>query len=235
MKRLALAALCIWAAPALAADPAEVIPVEPGFTWTGAYIGLHVGGAWGDKDWAFTDGLGGPIIPPTTTSHSVTGFIGGAQVGYNWQFDRVVAGAEAEISWANIDGDSICPNPEAVCSTEIRWIGSATARLGMAMNRFLIYGKGGVAFADDSYFATFFTDPLFVDDSSAGGTRVGWTIGAGGEYAINDKWSAKLEYMFADFGSDTEDFTFNVDGIFASTADIEQQLHTVKFGINYHF
>jgi outer membrane immunogenic protein len=228
MKRLALAALCIWAAPALAADPAEVIPVEPGFTWTGAYIGLHVGGAWGDKDWTIASDDG-----PTFTSHEVSGFIGGAQIGYNWQFDRIVAGAEAEVSWANVDGDNPCPNPAAVCGTEIRWMGSATARLGMAMNRFLIYGKGGVAFADEEYFANFPLVPF--DDASGDDTRVGWTVGVGGEYAINDKWSAKLEYMYADFGSETVDLHFDVDGIFAGTQDIEQQLHTVKFGINYHF
>ena len=100
-----------------------------------------------------------------------------------------------------------------------------TGRAGVAFDRWLVYGKGGVAFAGDRFSTNRYTPAM----TEVTDTRVGWTVGGGVEYAFAPAWSAKLEYNFMDFGTRAVSFAPG------TSTDIDQQVHAVKFGVNYKF
>ena len=105
------------------------------------------------------------------------------------------------------------------------WTATLTARAGMAFDRWLVYAKGGAAWARDKYSTNFYAFP----GSEVTDTRLGWTVGAGVEYAFAPQWTAKLEYNYMDFG--TRDVSFSP----GTSTSIDQQVHAVKFGVNYKF
>jgi outer membrane immunogenic protein len=208
------------ARPVYKAPPAGVMPVA--YDWTGFYIGGHVGYGWADKSWQDSFGL-------FTASHTADGFLGGGQVGFNYQVNQFVFGIEGDVSWANLSGGStgvFAPGAGTFnVNTDVDWTSTLTARLGLAFDRWLVYGKGGVAWAGDRFSTNFYTIPgVEISD-----TRWGWTAGAGVEYAFAPQWSAKLEYNYMDFG--TRSYSF-APGF---STDIDQNIHAVKFGINYKF
>jgi outer membrane immunogenic protein len=214
-----------------------VVPVAV-YNWSGFYIGAHVGGVWGKKDWTDTT-----VNPPADVgSHNVSGLIAGGQVGFNWQSGDWVYGIEAQASWSNADGRHEFGN--AFFTTEVKWLGTIAGRLGYARDRWLWYVKGGAAFAHDEHAigstvqivqGAIVVNPgqvLFEGDK----TRWGWMVGAGVEYGIASNWSAKLEYNYMDFGDKTISFAALPPLPPATiTAKIDQHLHVVKFGINYRF
>jgi len=190
------------------------------YNWTGLYVGVHAGGGWGDKDWIF-------VASGLPTSHDVDGFLGGGQIGYNFQVDSWVLGIEGQLSWADIDGSSLCPNPLFTCRTEINWVGTLTGRVGIVLDNMLVYVRAGGAWADEDY--TAFGPTVF----SASSTRSGWTGGLGLEWAFTEFWSAKIDYYYIDFGTDRVNLVNEVGT--TDPADVEQTLHIVKVGINYRF
>jgi len=207
--------------PVYKAPPAGALPVS--YDWTGFYVGGHVGYGWADKSWTDAFGLG--------TSHTADGFLGGGQVGFNYQINQFVLGVEGDVSWANLKGGSTqvfglaAPVTQSF-NSEVDWTATLTGRLGFAFDRWLVYGKGGVAWAGDRYSTNRYTFPLTTEITD---TRVGWTAGAGVEYAFAPQWSAKLEYNYMDFGTRAYSFAPG------TTTDIDQQIHAVKLGVNYKF
>jgi outer membrane immunogenic protein len=208
------------------APPAPPPPILA-YNWTGFYIGGHVGGVWGDKDWLFTG-------PGTTTSHEVTGWLGGGQVGFNYQVGQVVFGIEGQFSWVDADGESVCPNPAARCRTELDSIVTVAGRLGYAWGPALLYAKGGGAWVREEHFVRFPANPV-LDETTGSYTRSGWMVGIGLEYGFMPNLSAKLEYNFLSLDEEDLRFTRIQTGAFVENARIEQELHLVKFGINYRF
>jgi outer membrane immunogenic protein len=208
----ALAAVMV-AGAAQAADMPVKAPVAPlyaaPFNWTGFYIGAHVGAGWSTKEWS-EEGL-------VFLNYNLNGFLGGGQLGYNWQSGWAVFGVEADASWTDIRGS------QSGFTSKIDALGTITGRFGGAVDHALVYVKGGGAWAHDKHEIH---DNL---DLSASKTIWGWTIGTGVEYAFAPNWSGKVEYNFLDFGKQT--FTFD-SGL---QEDIRQTVHTVKFGINYRF
>jgi outer membrane immunogenic protein len=208
------------ARPMYKAPPAGVMPVA--YDWTGFYIGGHVGYGWADKSWTDSFGL--------AATHHADGFLGGGQVGFNYQINQFVFGVEGDVSWANLSGSQTVPllgGGTDTINSNVDWTSTLTGRLGLAFDRWLVYGKGGVAWAGDRFSTSRYTAPFVTEISD---TRWGWTAGAGVEYAFAPQWSAKLEYNYMDFG--TRNYTFAAGGI---STDIDQQIHAVKFGINYKF
>jgi outer membrane immunogenic protein len=261
MKRLAsfaAAGLCVGlSAAASAADlgrppPAPFYtkaPIAVPFSWTGYYIGLNAGGHWGhDSDPAtvtantfwFPQNLAiMDAALPTTLSQS--GFVGGAQLGYNWQVSSFVFGGEADIM--GLSGSAsrtrIIPwlvSPQQATlgdSANDRWMATLRARAGFAFDRILIYGTGGGAVANwaisHSYSDNFPLANTPLTTTQLTTTRSGWTAGGGIEYAVTTNWSVRGEYLYADFGTAHSNLTFiNPFGVVPSGATIGHADHLTE-------
>ena len=246
MKRLLLttvsALALISARPGFAADLPTRMPVKaapaplpallPAF-WSGCYLGGHLGWGWGSKTFADTPNgvLADFLLGQSSVDVDTDGFLGGGQIGCDYQFATSwVIGLEGNFSWANIKGSS---SPPAFIGTETfdaktNWLASVTGRLGYGWDRWLLYAKGGVAWANDKYNITNYLGTWATSE-----TRTGWTVGGGLEWAFANNWSAKLEYQFYDFGN--RDLTFASAGFGNEVENVKQQIQTVKLGLNFRF
>lgn len=197
------------------------------FPWTGFYIGGNLGYSAGDSTTSpgtgapFDGGGDGFVIHPS-------GWLGGLQIGYNWQIDTVVFGVEGDLGVLGADDDQ--SSATAFTEAEYGGYGTLTGRLGFIDDRWLFYLKGGLAFANIENRAGAIaagavdpTDLTILDD-----TYTGWTIGGGAEFAFQRDWSMKIEYLYMDFG---DAISGNADG---DTFSHENDIHTIKVGVNYH-
>lgn len=231
---VSLATLAL-AGPALAADLARPLPVkampavEPVFSWTGFYVGAN-GGYGGGK--AQIDQAGSY---PQSWGINASGATLGGQIGYNYQFaNNVVVGAEADLQWADISGQTITTVLGSVQGTfggSIDYFGTLRARAGYAFGRVLPYVTGGAAYGKTSY--TFNSVNLgspasSYDLSQSGGTQWGWTVGAGLEVALSDHWTVKAEYLYVDLGSLSV-----TTSTWPRTVDLP--FNDLKVGVNYKF
>ncbi|QRG08504.1 porin family protein [Xanthobacter dioxanivorans] len=234
MKRFLLAtvALAALSAPAAAADLATKYPVKavpvPVFSWTGFYIGANVG--YGGDSFSYDVNLAG--VPFADASITSSGFFVGGQIGYNYQFaNNVVLGLETDLQWSDISGTvdaSVLGLPVASFGSSVDYFGTIRARLGYAIDRFLPYITGGVAYGKTSTDLTVLGVPLF----SSSSTNWGWTLGAGGEFAVTNNWTFKAEYLYVDLGSN--DLSLAALGIPATISN-DTKFHTFKAGVNYKF
>ena len=209
-----------------------VVSAPPVFVWTGCYVGLHAGGDWSkltitDVAKFALNGVAGQTFSPNDT----TGFFGGGQAGCNYQFGMFVAGIEGDIGWMGVKQSALDPgtvsNTTVGINDGLYW--DITARWGVAFGPALLYAKGGWAsFNGKESFSTL--SSKFISNSDVS-TFNGWVAGAGVEYMFARNWSAKIEYLHFDFGSQT----FNV--LAPGTAPFNEKLtvDTVKVGVNYQF
>jgi outer membrane immunogenic protein len=221
----AAAAADLGGAPPRGVEPVPYAP-PPMFSWTGLYVGAHVGYGWSDVDWQYA------LSPGISTSHSGNGWLGGVQIGYNMQVRQFVFGVEADLSSASLDGGTPCPNAAFDCSHSMNWLASIRGRAGAAINgnRTLLYVTGGGAWADVDYAAT---------DAASGnlfGTgfsqrHVGWVAGGGIEHMLTPNLSARVEYLYYSFDS----VTAPAGTLGAGPAGIDLNTQTVRFGLNYKF
>jgi outer membrane immunogenic protein len=223
---------------ALAADlpvKAANVPV-PVFTWTRCFLGAHAGGGWVQKD--ITDpvtvvenALGLDRTPGVTTAHvsSAGGVIGG-QFGCDYQFTpNWVVGVEGAVSGATMKGNTtvgLTDGTTALVTARTDFLGSVAGRLGYAVDRWLLFARGGAAWAGDKYTITGNSFSGF----EALDTRPGWTVGAGIEWAFASNWSARLEYDYYGFGTRT----ILIDPTNLGHVDVKQSVQTVKLGVNFH-
>ncbi len=195
MKRLLLssAALIGLAGTAFAADLAEpaiteVTPEVYGptvFNWTGPYVGATLGYGFGSAD-TRTGGRSRDI--------DLDGVLGGIYAGYNFQVHpNFLIGAEADFVFTGQSGDGRVSGLRV--SQDNTWMSTIRARVGGTFDRFLVYGTGGVAFAD--------LETKVRGGGSETKNKVGWTLGAGIETAFTENIVGRLEYQYVDFGSDS--------------------------------
>jgi outer membrane immunogenic protein len=186
--------------------PAYVAPAYA--NWSGFYVGINGGYGFGKSSWA-----GGGF---TTGDFDVKGAQAGGTLGYNFQTGTWVWGLEGDLDWSGMKGSSLG------VETKNDWMGTARARLGYAgWNNLLPYITGGAAFGNIKGTAP---------GVSVTKTNVGWTAGAGLEYAFLGAWSAKVEYLYADLGKATcGAATCGVD------TDIKFKANLVRVGLNYRF
>jgi outer membrane immunogenic protein len=201
-----LVVLSTGAAPAGAADmtpaPAPVYSkapiMAPAFTWTGFYVGGNLGGAWANRN--VTDSLFG-LNFSNGTNNAV--FIGGGQIGGNYQFSNFVVGVEGTFDWASNNNNTttgiVVPglggNTIQVTSNNT-WLSTLAGRFGVAYDRVLFYGKGGGAWVGNSSFTvTNVTTGASITGSNSN-TTTGWLAGAGLEWAFANNWTVKFEYDF---------------------------------------
>ena len=208
--------------PAVAADmPLKAPAYRAVHNWTGFYLGGHVGYGGG----SFGPGTNPLPLQGVFFPHSITGLIGGYQAGYNFQLpNNLVFGAEADVSFkSTLDRPKLVPAP---FNTTFDYSATARGRIGYAFGTLLPYVTGGVAWARTH------VDINDVDGnvlSSRGRTHLGWTAGAGVEYAADARWSAKLEYGYIDLGA-PDLWAADVP---LPDVRVDPKIHTVKVGLNY--
>jgi outer membrane immunogenic protein len=222
---VALSATAAWSADLPAQMPYKAGPMLAApFSWTGLYLGVHVGGARGE--WTNSETTG--ILP--SGSNNASGVLGGLQVGYNYQFSNFVVGIEADYSLSDLRNTTALPIAFTDQANRITNMGTVTGRLGYAMDQWLIYAKGGFAWARER---SEIIVP-FVFDAEATQDRTGWTVGAGLEYGMGANWSAKVEYDYLDFG--TKNYSETSPLLLAPiSVDVQSRVHQVKVGLNYRF
>jgi outer membrane immunogenic protein len=220
--------------------------VDPAYDWSGFYIGGNIG--W---DFANADSTSSKLNPASfgtatvsSGSNSWNGFTGGGQIGYNWvTTQRYLLGIEADLSAVNADINflGIDVDGTAFNTAKIDAFGTLRGRAGIIVSsNWLFYGTGGLAWSHGDINHTqgpCAGDPTCATSPVALGTvntvsfsRFGWTAGAGVEVGFARSWSAKLEYLYADFGS----FSYNYPS-FNRTATTSLNEQFVRAGINYHF
>jgi outer membrane immunogenic protein len=151
----------------------------PLFNWTSFYIGLHAGYGFGNSN---------RDVPPASVSPG--GFVGGAQLGFNYQVSSLVFGLEGDYGYSGMKGDTACVG--GVCNVRNNWLATTRGRIGYAFDRFMPYFTGGLAFGNIK------ADHTLLGQASS--TRTGYTLGGGLEYAFREAWSMRAEYLYVDLG-----------------------------------
>jgi outer membrane immunogenic protein len=257
MKRTLVASVALFGgitSAAMAADlpppmapppraPAAYIPVAPAYNWSGFYIGGNLGA--GFSKGTFSDTFGSTF----NSTNSNTSFLGGGQVGVNYEFyNGVVIGAEAMFDWAPNTNNTITatglgtvPNNSGTASAQLnnRWLTTATGKLGYAWDRVLLYGKGGWAWVGQSNSNVTVTPTglgTTATSLSSNSTNSGWTAGVGVEWAFAGNWSARAEYDY--IGLQNQTFTVaSTAPVFAgdSIGTSSRSIQLVTAGLNYKF
>jgi len=239
---------------------AQLPPPVGAVNWGGPYVGLSLGGEWGQLPGSVSvaptpaGAVPGSAAVPGTTRHlygSTTAAVtGGGQAGYNWQFNNVVLGVEGDIKGGGLSTTTSVPpgglaNFPAGSSFRASsdWDASIRGRLGYAWNQFLLYGTGGVAFGNVNLKANFAPGAGTPGTTSSSSTTlIGPTYGGGVEYAVNPNVSVGAEYRYTDYGFDTVRLasaaTAAAGGAVATsptTGRIGLRDNTVLLKVNYRF
>ena len=220
--------------PGPAPMPLPAVPFP--YNWSGVYIGGNGGYGWASA--TGTASISGGFLngASASTSGSGNGGIAGGQLGFNWQINQLVLGVEGDMQWSGQSTTTNTPSCFGFCTiTEtagINWFGTARARAGVAFDRVLLYGTGGVACANwnDSVSASGLGVTANLVSLSA--TSIGWTAGAGIEVGITPYLSARVEYLFMDFSNVSASAPVNFFGGTA-TETVTIKDNVVRAGINF--
>lgn len=241
--------------------PYTSAPAAVGQNWAGFYVGGNAGYAWGNADVAGTMLAPAPFLAVDAAAVNAAssprprtnGASGGVQAGYNWQDGPSVFGFEADFNAFRLRGtaSNALPFPSTLpggvagppvqfftsaSQVSSDWLFTGRGRLGWANDHWLLYATGGVAVTNAKVSQNIALVAPFIFNASTSSIRVGWTVGAGFEYALNRNWSFKAEYLYLDFG--------NVRGVAVLTpafADLTYSSSTrltanlARIGVNYRF
>jgi outer membrane immunogenic protein len=217
--------------------PANYVPVIPPYNWSGFYIGGNLGAGWNSAG-SLSDTFGSNF----SGSGQNASFLGGGQVGVNYQFwGGVVIGAEAMFDWLpntsntfNAVGGGPATGSNASATFNSRWLTTATGKLGYAFDRVLAYGKAGGAWVGANN-PNLTVNGLGQTLSSSTTNNFGWTAGIGVEWAFAGNWSARAEYDF--IGLQNQSLTVPPGGPFGGDT-ITVNNRTISLftaGVNYKF
>jgi outer membrane immunogenic protein len=257
-----MASVSAAAAADMQAPVYKALPAVAPFSWTGFYIGGTAGAGWTNADTSVS-AVNGPValyfpadIPGLNAigspSLSATNAIVGGKAGYNRQWGNFVAGVEGDISWLHFNktvataGSPFLTFPfgTAAFTTTVstNWLATIRPRIGYAIDKALFYATGGVAIGDVKYSNAYVGfSPLGLglefEQASASQTRVGWTVGAGIDYAITPHWVVSGEYLHVDLGSVSTSGLVTTGGAPTATFNVSTKLRSDigRFGIAYKF
>ena len=263
---LAVASVVLGTASVQAADLAAHYTKAPmiaaAYSWTGFYVGGNVGGQWGNSN-AATSTLDPPVSYFATSSPAAIAAVGaqhinsssvtgGFTAGYNWQVNNAVFGLEGDINYFGFKGSAsgsavypCCAPTNFTINSQVSadWLATIRGRIGfLATPSWLLYATGGVAIADvKGNFSFTDTFAAATESGAIRDTRVGWTAGVGGEYAVGNGWSLKAEYLYVDLGrSSVTSNNLSLGGgaplsaqTFTHSFDIKSNI--VRVGVNYKF
>ena len=249
--------------PRRTAPPAFIAP--PVFTWTGFYIGVNAGYAFGDQNSnRLTPNFGAALnagFPAIGRGRSNDGFTGGGQIGYNFQYgNNFLVGFETDINYLSNGGNRRSTGyflgaPFAAGSTLVvndsrsgdGYLGTVRGRLGYTFDRTLLYVTGGLAYGElgsqrngtATFFAPNGAQGATFTQGGGSDTRVGYALGAGLEYAFTQNWTAKVEYIYADLGGDKRRIYTDLTGANPNFNFIASKqsssTNIVRVGLNYKF
>jgi outer membrane immunogenic protein len=206
--------------------PAVYIPPPPVYNWSGIYAGINGGWGWGKAKWtAFS--AGPPVgFGTLTSSASDSGGVVGGTLGFNFQTGGFVFGVEGDFDYSGVNtgtSSTLCATL-GTCQTGNNWLSTFRGRAGYAWDRILFYGTAGGAFGNAQ--TTF-------NGITTTHTQTGWTVGAGMEVAFADNWTGKIEYLYVDLGSTTNNSVTAAGVPFTATVGLTDSL--LRLGINYKF
>lgn len=213
MKRILLAgaAFAALSSAAFAADMPAAYPAEAATVattssdWSGFYVGVTGG-------YSFVEG---DATSGGTAGIDDDGFLVGIYSGFNRQFGDWVVGIDNSISYVDVDADV-----GGALGLEINTLGTTRGRIGYSFGNFMVFGAGGIALAH--------TEASFAGDEDDH-LQVGWTAGGGIEAKLGTNWSARVEYLYADFSEER----YAAEG--GPTVDVEYDMNIVRGGVAYHF
>jgi outer membrane immunogenic protein len=245
MKKLLLGSVAfvalIAATAASVADmglPVKGRALEPEWNWSGFYAGLNAGYArantvWNDLNETFS--FGGDAV-----NESTNGFIGGGQIGYNWQFRHAVFGLEADFNYVSVKQTTILfptGQPFIPIRDSIPWLGTVRGRAGLAVDNVLTYLTAGLAYGrTDHSVSDILPNPGTTEDFSA--TKIGAVAGVGIEYGLDPHWSIKTEALYVDLGKHTGIFQgdgVNISSLVHGPVETMDTMWIVRAGVNYKF
>jgi outer membrane immunogenic protein len=262
------AAASLLATGALAADLPVKQPVytkapvyvDPVYDWTGFYVGGNIGYSWGrSSDTSTITNTAGTVLDTSAGSTGLDGIVGGGQIGYNWQMQRMVIGLEADIQGSDEKGSRSFTCPTGICtppvggflalvipgpavpvtlSQKIDWFGTVRGRVGVLVDpKVLLYATGGLAYGQVDSSATIGIVPTAF--SAVSSTNVGYTVGAGIEGVIGGNWTARLEYLYVDLGRVNGSFQTAIGGlgggVLSSNYSSRVTDNVLRVGVNYKF
>jgi outer membrane immunogenic protein len=209
-------------APAMASDlppaappPAQMLPVRaPGvlpFNWGGLYAGLNVGGG-------FDGGISGVVF--------------GGQVGYNWQINQLVFGVETDLQFSGQSGKSTIIGAGATLTDtqELDWFGTFRGRVGhVVFDRWMPYITAGLAYGTRKASGT--ATGTVAGAYSATDTSIGWTAGVGLDYAFNERWTARLEYLHISLDKFTPSYALTGGNLTVAYGRLDNDI--IRGAINY--
>ena len=205
--------------PAVVSDVFTAPPAFPAvrlYNWTGAYVGINGGGAWGRPDWTSVPDL-------ASGTYNISGGLVGGTLGYNLQTDGpFVWGVEGDLAWSGVRGTVPPMSCVPSCEMQSNWLATARLRFGYAFDTVMPYVTAGAAIS--RLVASTAGAPLGTDRAN----NLGWTLGLGVEFVIWGPWTAKAEYLYADFNG----FTCNV-ACGGGPISINARENIVRAGINY--
>ncbi|SRR5581483_5543457 len=203
----------------LPAKAPNVYKPAPAYSWSGLYGGISGGYAWGENKINDTFILGG-----ATQKVKPSGGFGGLQIGYNSQFaPHWLVGGEIDFSAGDIQDDITVPGG-ATMKNKFDLFGTARTRFGYVQDRTLLYVTGGAIWLRDKYTSAPAAPVTFTDSTQY---HVGWVIGGGIEYAVDNRWSWKIEYLYAPLDRSHD------NAVFARSWD--PNFSIVRAGLNYRF
>lgn len=224
LKRIMVAAAAVLSA-AVYAQAADIVEAPPTFDWSGPYVGLQAGYGWGESTFAYEEDF-----PIERVDLDFDGFVGGLTLGYNHQMESLVVGIEGDVSYSDLDDEVLRPPTDAPCYIEgcsigIDWFGTARLRLGYALDTVMPFITGGLAFGGVE--GTFDEGACACDIDD---TSFGWTIGGGLEWAVDESWSVKAEYLYVDLGHP------DIEGASPSSVSTSRfDFSVLRAGVNWRF
>lgn len=203
--------------------PAAAAPAP--WTWTGFYVGINGGAAW-NRATADVHDAAPSYASSTVTS---TGGTFGGQLGYNWQWQNVVTGIEADWNWVDASGANNLTNfPGYQFTSKLSSLVTVRGRLGVTFSPTMLYVTGGLAAGkvDNEI-----PQPIFGGYPPVSETKIGWTVGGGIEHMFAQHWTAKAEVLYIDLGNSS------VQGYIGSGYDFSSANTAViaRVGLNYKF
>ncbi|MGO4716593.1 outer membrane protein [Bradyrhizobium sp. 2TAF24] len=218
-----------------------LVAPQPVANWGGWYVGGNAGGATARNPTSIGGIQNGAALPgPGKLFLSPDGYLGGAQIGYNWQAANWVYGLEADIQGSSQRDDKPCILCSALVQTvtqnqKMQWVGTVRGRVGYGIGSSLFYVTGGLAYGGVKTAVSL----VNVGTATLSETRTGWTVGGGVETPFEffglfgKNWTSKTEYLYVDLGKSSVNLPINAtSSLFVNS---HAQEHIFRTGLNYHF